>query len=399
MVDTTFDLEELVSISTGKIDSNESNENGIYPFFTCAPEPLRINWHSFEADAILLSGNNANGIYHIHRYNGKFNAYQRTYVITTTRTDVSLDYLYYFLKLKLNYLRDASQGTATKFLTKKILYGISVKLPSKEVQDKVAHILTKLELKGRLNEQMNKILESIAQTLFKQWFIDFEFPDENGQPYKSSGGEMVDSEFGQIPKCWRLSKIGKEVRTVLGGTPSTKNKSYWLNGTVPWINSGKINEFRIIEPSEYITEKAVMESATKLMPKGTVVMAITGATLGQISRLEIDTCANQSVVGIIPTEFLISEYLYFVIQFNLYKLISNRTGGAQQHINKGNVENLEIIIPKEDIINKFKAVSKPIFENISTRSFENHTLSKLRDLILPKLMSGKIRVPLEDTNV
>ncbi len=307
------------------------------------------------------------------------------------------EFWYYFLQtIKLDEMNTHS---AVPGLNRENVYNLEIAIPDYAEQTAIANILSNLDTKIELNQQMNKTLESIAQSLFKHWFIDFEFPDVNDQPYKSSGGEMIDSELEMIPKGWHVSKIGKEFKTILGGTPSTMNKSYWENGTIPWINSGKINEFRIIEPSEYITENAVKESATKLMPKGTVVLAITGATLGQISIIEIDTCGNQSVVGIIPTEILNSEYLYFTLQANLNKLISNQTGGAQQHINKGNIENLQIIVPEDIVINKFKAVSEPIFENISKRCFENLALSKIRDLLLPKLMSGKIRVSMEETSV
>src|SRR2546422_11686536 len=115
------DLGSLANITTGKLDSNQAEENGKYPFFTCAPNPLRINSYSFNGEALLLAGNNADGVFHTHCYNGKFNAYQRTYVITAKDNSASLRYLLYQLSFRLNYLKEISQGTPTRFLTKDIV--------------------------------------------------------------------------------------------------------------------------------------------------------------------------------------------------------------------------------------------------------------------------------------
>jgi len=215
--------------------------------------------------------------------------------------------LYYLLSPQFNKeLRTQKMaGTILESLHVKNIPKIRVLLPDIKEQYQIVKMLKPLFGKKELNDQINKTLEAIAQAIFKHWFIDFEFPDENGGPYKSSGGEMVDSELGPIPKGWEIKKVGEILKTVLGGTPSKKKKIYWENGKIPWINSGKVNEYRIIEPSEYITELGLEK------PKRTTVIAITGATLGKISLLEIDCCANQSIVGILENNIFKSEYIYF----------------------------------------------------------------------------------------
>jgi len=313
------------------------------------------------------------------------------YVKLLKKGDIKFWY-YFLLTLKLNKMNSHS---AVPGLNRDNVYEIVEKIPDFEEQQKISKILSDLDSKIELNHQMNKTLEATGQAIFKRWFIDFEFPNEKGKPYKSSGGEMVDSELGEIPKGWKVSKIGKEFETILGGTPRTTNKSYWENGTVAWINSGEINKFRIIEPTAHITKEAVDNSATKLMPKGTTVLAITGATLGQVSRIEIDTCANQSVIGIIENKDIPSEYIYLWIKHKIIGLISNQTGVAQQHINKNNVNELEILLPDDSLMLKFKEMMRSIFKNISINCFESQNLSQIRDSLLPKLMSGKIRVPVE----
>src|SRR3989344_5013117 len=319
-------------------------------------------------------------------------------VLSSKNEKTSNDFVYYLSispQLRKEAIKSMTGTSGRQRVQNDLFDGVEVIIPPINEQSAIAKILSSLDSKIELNQQMNKTLEAIGQAIFKRWFVDFEFPDEQDKPYKSSGGEMVDSEIGEIPKGWKVSKIGKEFETILGGTPSTTNKSYWENGTIAWINSGEINKFRITEPTAYITEEAVDNSATKFMSKGTTVLAITGATLGQVSRIEIDTCANQSVTGIIENKDIPSEYIYLLIKHRIIGLISHQTGGAQQHINKNNVNELEILLPDDYLMLKFKEMMKPIFKNISINCFESQKLSQIRDSLLPRLMSGKIRVPVE----
>lgn len=216
-------------------------------------------------------------------------------------------------------------------------------------------------------------LEQQAQAIFKSWFIDFE-------PF---GGEL--------PNSWMKEKLGNVCNCVLGGTPSRVKPEYW-NGTIPWINSGEVNNFRIIKPSETITELGLTKSATKLLPLKTTVIAITGATLGQVSLLEIDACANQSVVGIIPNDDYPYEYIYPLIKQRINELTSHQTGGAQQHINKQNVESLDILVPTAADLDKYCNTVHNLYEMIANNCFENEYLTSLRDTLLPKLMSGELDV-------
>jgi type I restriction enzyme S subunit len=315
-------------------------------------------------------------------------------ILRNSNDKINTDYLYYVLRSNIikEQFKTMSSGTAQPQLPIKDLKKILLPVPNKEVQKYIFKILSSLDDKIELNNKMNRTLEKIAQAIFKHWFVDFEFPDENGKPYKSSGGKMVDSEMGQIPKGWKVETIGNVLKTVLGGTPDKTNNKFWINGTIPWINSGKINEFRIIQPSEYITQEAFDNSATKMMPKGTTVIAITGATLGQISRLEMDMCANQSVIGIIENENIPSSYIYLFIKNEIKNIIKHQTGGAQQHINKKNVDDHYFLIPELKVLKIFNIIVGNIMQAISNNCFQNQTLSQLRDSLLPRLMAGKIKV-------
>lgn len=243
--------------------------------------------------------------------------------------------------------------------------------------------LATLDDKIAVNKKICENLEAQAQALFKHWFVDF-------APFKD--GKFVESELGLIPEGWRVCTLGEICKCELGGTPSRANKSYW-GGNIAWINSGEVNKFRICEASEFITEDGLNHSATKLLPAKTTVLAITGATLGQVSLLEIDSCANQSVVGVKENETIPYTFIYPAIKCNIGKLVNMQTGGAQQHINKDNIQSLQFIEPPKNIMEEYKLTTLPIYEEIGKLCFENLRLATLRDTLLPKLMSGEI--PLE----
>lgn len=152
-------LSEIAKFKTGKLNSNAAEMNGRYPFFTCAPEPLKIDTYAFDTKAIILAGNNAEGNFHIQYFEGKFNAYQRTYIIETIDNSiVDIRYLYYALKMCLQHFKLISQGTATKFLTAKILSAFELPIPTIEEQQKIAFLLSGLDEKVKTNERINNNL-------------------------------------------------------------------------------------------------------------------------------------------------------------------------------------------------------------------------------------------------
>lgn len=278
-------------------------------------------------------------------------------------------YLYYYLKSPVaqNDILSRLRGTTQQYLPLGEIRDFPVYLPSLDMQKQIAGVLGALDDKIELNNKINNNLEQQAQALFKSWFVDKEYEVER------------ETTLGVVCKC------------ELGGTPSRIKSEYW-GGNIAWINSGEVNNFRITKASEYITEIGLKHSATKLLPRKTTVLAITGATLGQISLLEIDSCTNQSVVGVLENETLPYEFIYPYICYNIKELLSHQTGGAQQHINKQNVEQLTLSLPKSTLIKDYKNIVAPIFELIAKNCFESERLAAIRDALLPKLMSGEIDV-------
>ena len=169
---------------------------------------------------------------------------------------------------------------------------------------------------------------------------------------------------------------------MLGGTPKTNIPEYW-NGDIDWINSGEVNKLRITTASKTITQLGVDKSATKLLKKWTTVIDITGETLGQVSLLEIDSCANQSVIGIYSKNFK-HDYIYPLICYHVKDLISKQTGGAQQHINMNDVKSLEVKVPSLIDYQKYSSKALPLFEKQSQLCLEISKLEKLKQLYLRK---------------
>jgi Restriction endonuclease S subunits len=222
----------------------------------------------------------------------------------------------------------------------------------------------------------------MSRALYREWFVNFRIPGHDKIT-------RVPSPLGDIPQGWEVKRIGDTFQTILGGTPSRAKPEYWEGGTIPWINSGKVNKLRIIEASELITSLALEKSAAKLMPRGTTVLAITGATLGQVSYLEIETTANQSVVGISDLSELRSEWIYLTVRERIESIIKHASGGAQQHINKEVVNDVLVALPPAPLAKDFKRLVAPMFRELATLLFQIQNLRRTRDLLLPRLLSGQ----------
>lgn len=326
------------------------------------------------------------------------------FIVVRGREEISdTNFAYYLTKSERVSGYAISQMTGTsgrQRVPTTALDHLLVALPTLPEQRAIAHVLGTLDDKIELNRRMNETLEGMARALFKSWFVDFDpvrakaAGRDPGLPKGIAAlfpDSFQDSELGEIPMGWRPSRLGREVVAVLGGTPSRAESAYW-GGDIPWINSGKANEFRVIEPSEFITKEGLSSSATKLLPARTTVIAITGATLGQISLTEIETCANQSIVGVLGTPRLPSEFIYFWTKEHVEGLVSRQTGGAQQHINKNNVNDLPVLCPSESVMASYFDLARPTFDRIKGCCNESQTLAALRDTLLPKLITGELKV-------
>ncbi|MDB4948291.1 MAG: restriction modification system specificity domain protein [Gemmatimonadetes bacterium] len=277
-------------------------------------------------------------------------------------------------------------------------------------QRAIAAVLGALDDKIEQNRRTGRALEKLARATFKAWFVDFEpvkakaagatdFPGMPHAAFAALSDRLTDTPLGAVPGGWRISSIGAELETFLGGTPSRARSEFWTDGTVPWINSGEVNKFPIINPTSLITPAALASSSTKLIPARSTVIAITGATLGQVSILGIAACTNQSVVSIIGSKALPTEFIYPWVKENIDRLLATSTGAAQQHVNKKDVNALPVLCPDARLMDGYVSIVGPVFDSVLHLSAESRKLAALRDYLLPRLLSGRVRVLQAETEV
>jgi type I restriction enzyme S subunit len=241
---------------------------------------------------------------------------------------------------------------------------------------------------------INRNLETLAKQFYDYWFVQFDYPNENGRPYKSSGGKMVWNENvkREIPEGWSVAKIGEIAQTFSGGTPKSTNVEYYENGSIPWINSGELNQPIITSTPNRITQLGLDNSSAKLYPINTVLIAMYGATAGKISLLTFPACSNQAVCGVIPTKKHSLAYIFYALTSMYERFVTLSTGSARDNISQITIKSTELIIPHETVLIKYDCIANKIIQRMIDCQKEIEMLIKQRDELLPLLMNGQVSV-------
>lgn len=234
----------------------------------------------------------------------------------------------------------------------------------------------------------------MAKQLYDYWFVQFDFPNALGKPYKSNGGIMLNcKELGRIvPEGWGHMQIKDFCKTYSGGTPKSTERSYYENGDIPWINSGELNEPYITSTNNFITQLGLDNSSAKYYPRNSVLVAMYGATAGKVSILTFEACSNQAICGIIPNESKILYYVRFYLDSMYQHFVSISTGSARDNISQDTIKNTIVPIPNTNVLEKFADIINPIVNRIVANLKENENLIKQRDELLPLLMNGQVSV-------
>jgi len=382
-------LKDRVEFEYGYSVRVNNEKSGEYPVFGSNGITGYIDSYKVEGPGIIIGRKGSVGAIKYSKDN--FTPTDTAYYLSIkdkTKDDIK----FWFYYLQLLGLEKLNTHSSVPGLSREIAYFVNVNPPDLSAQQKIAAVLSALDAKIELNQRINAELESMAKTLYDYWFVQFDFPNEKGKPYKSAGGKMVWNEkLGkEIPEEWDVKPLGKALKTNLGGTPSTKNPEYWENATIPWLNSGDLTEFPIINSSSFVTKKGVDNSATTILPKGSVVISLVRYIRPSIIALE--ACANQSVVGIRETEDLKNSFIYPYLVNEVPRLMSLRTGAQQPHINKETIDDSPLCIPPINILKEYYKISEPIYKKIINVAFESQTLTELRDWLLPMLMNGQVTV-------
>ncbi|SSU50868.1 type I restriction-modification system, specificity subunit S [Acinetobacter baumannii] len=343
------------------------------------------------------------------------------------------EFIYYFFKShqgRYELLKNASQvGTPGIGQPLTSLKNIEIKLPSLGEQRKIAKILSDLDDKIHINNQINQTLESIAQALFKSWFVDFD-PVRAKIAAKQEGKDaelaamcaisgkseielqqmaeddfaalrataalfpdgLVESELGEVPKGWEVSTVGEQVQTVGGGTPSTKNVDFWDDGIHYWTTPKDLSNLTdkiLLNTERKITDAGLKKISSGLLPKDTVLMS-SRAPVGYLALSKIEVAINQGYIAILPNMKYSAEYLIQWCEANMAEIKGRASGTTFLEISKKNFREINFICSDEKVVTVYTKTAKTLYDEITSKAKENQSLINLRDTLLPKLMSGEI---------
>jgi type I restriction enzyme S subunit len=390
-------LGEIAEIRTGKLDSNASVENGRYPFFTCSPETLSIDDYAFDSEAVLLAGNNANGVFSVKYYQGKFNAYQRTYVVTCKDPlRLNTKYLFYQLRQLRQLLGEYSIGTATKFLTIKILNPLPIPLPPLPEQKAIAQILGSLDDKIELNRRMNATLEAMARALFQRWFVDFDpvRAKLDGRPPAALDPataalfpeHLEESPLGHIPQGWtagKLGDIGTNSRRGIQPTDIAPNTPYIALEHMPrgCIALGDWDD------------SADVASGKSAFKKGEILFGKLRPYFHKVGVAPFDGVCSTDILVLAPKS---PEWFGFLLgHASSNELIQftdlASTGTKMPRTNWGDISSFKVALPPKPLAAAFTHSIQPMLDRIHANLHQSRTLATLRDTLLPKLLSGEIQ--------
>jgi type I restriction enzyme S subunit len=336
----------------------------MYPFFTCSQETLRTNTFSFDDECVLLAGNNANGIFPLKHYKGKFDAYQRTYVVRPRNADMlTTRFLYYALRLKLDEFRSFSTGAATKFLTLTILNETEIQAPPLPIQRRIANILSAYDDLIENSQRRIKILEEMARRLYREWFVYFRFPGHEDC-------RLVESPLGEIPEGWEIGRLD-EVLVLQRGFDLPKSDR--LDGSVPIYAATGVTGFH---------------DTAKVGSPG-VVTGRSGS-IGEVLYVQEDFWPLNTALWV--KDFPRSEPLYAYYLLSSLDLQQFNSGAAVPTLNRNDIHGIQVLIPAQGLQQHFQYVAGSLLSQVRAHSLQIQNLRRTRDLLLPRLLSGQIDV-------
>ena len=406
-----YKLGELGKVITGKTpktNKKENFDNGEIPFYT--PEDIakgigmtgkndrfiteiglsEIKNNSLEDESVLvgcIGSDMGNVAYTNHRcaMNQQINA------ITSFKDYICPLYVYYYLSTKKPEFRKIAGATTTPILPKSVFCDYIILLPKYHIQRKIASVLYNIDRKIELNRAINQNLEAMAKQLYDYWFVQFDFPNEEGKPYKSSGGKMVWNEKlkREIPIGWFASNICRIADILSGGTPSKTVPQYWENGDIPFFGPTDCNGncFQI-ETADHITKDGLAHCSSSLFEEGTVIITARGS-IGKLVIVGTPMAMNQSCYALRSKtkEF---EYLFFLTIQLIEYLKAKGNGSVFKSIIASDIENSLLCIADNNTITEFCNVVRPLFKKIKENTLEYLGLTKQRDELLPLLMNGQV---------
>jgi len=327
-----------------------------------------------------------------------------TYLVTN-HSNIDNSFLYLLLKSPSyrEQIVASAKGSTVIMITKDAIENHSCLLPSPVEQKAIAHILGTLDDKIELNRKTNETLEAMAKALFKSWFVDFDpvrakaegrptgLPAEVSDLFPDS---FEDSELGEIPSGWQCCSFTQLVDVISGGTPKTSIDEYW-NGSIPWfsvVDAPSGSDCWVIQTEKSITSQGLDNCSSKLLPTGTTIISARG-TVGKVCLTGKDMAMNQSCYGL-RSKAANGEYFCFYLTKSLVEILEARAHGSVfSTITRDTLDGVSTISPPMEVIQSFNGIAEALLGKIKNNLEDNRILSNQRDALLPKLISGEIRIP------
>ncbi|MCB5266674.1 MAG: restriction endonuclease subunit S [Candidatus Cloacimonetes bacterium] len=389
----SLELGNILKIETGSKNAEDSSVDGIYPFFTRAEETQKINTYSYDTEALFIAGE---GNFRVKYYNGKFEAHQRTYVLTSKDDNIDLSYLQKAIQPKINRLISTSVGSTVMSLRKPQIAEIDVLSPKqKQEQQKIAEVLSEVDNAISKTEELfekNKRLKTALMQDMLNYGVD-----ENGKIRNPQTHQFKPSEIGDIPKEWNTEKLGNTKLFTLktGGTPSTTKKEYWDNGNIRWMSSGEVNNKVITDTELKITELGYKSSSATLIPKFSILMALAGQgkTRGMVAINHVELSTNQSVAAIIcNNKEISSQFLFYYLDSQYENLRNISYGAGRAGLSLTILREIEVIFPPLPEQQKIAQILSSQDEKIEDIINKLNKLKSLKASLMQDLLSGKVRV-------
>ena len=299
---------------------------------------------------------------------------------------VDKNFLYYLTRTKVDELKKSAHGSVFDTITRETFNNLQCLVPPLQSQQKIGNFLSSLDSKIELNRRINDNLEQQAQVLFKSWFVDFE-------PFKE--GKFVDSELGMIPESWRVCSAETIFKINIGKTPPRKEQQWFSNinnGNVKWISISDLgsNEIFIEDSKEYLTKEAISKFNIIVVPEDTILVSFK-LTVGRVGISNCELTTNEAVARFYLPKSYFREYTYLSLKNYNYARLGS-TSSIATAVNSKIIKNMKLLIPPVTIISEFSKRINPLFNAIRIYENEIRNLSKIRNTLLPKLMSGELKI-------
>ena len=298
--------------------------------------------------------------------------------------EMDFNFLYYYMGQQS--IREAMAKTMVgasgrQRVNNAVFNDLQINLPPLNIQLDIATILSRYDSLIENYQKQIKLLEEAAQRLYKEWFVDLHFPGHENT-------KIVDG----VPEGWEKRKVGEVCDTTSGGTPS-RSKTEFYTGNILWVKTKELNDDFIFDTEEKITDDAIRKSSAKLIPSGSILMAMYGATIGKLGIATKELSCNQACcVFLLSEDDILRLYLYSWLLNSRMTLISMGKGAAQPNLSQDMIKKLELMIPSSHLLTIFDSKVKPIYKEKSYLSSQIRLLTEARDRLLPRLMSGEIAV-------